>query len=169
MEKHNLENFVVSLHDQRSRLLWCSNDPLNALEGNGLTMFEITPDYEHDQIRRAITECFINGESAWYIVDAGRPPKSKYRVTMLPVSSPALPGVAGVAFGSKLPDNYLDITQDDRVLLKMLADDLSHKEIATAMHRSESSIDSRIKNLKVKLGCKGIGGLVGTALQLFII
>jgi DNA-binding CsgD family transcriptional regulator len=37
------------------------------------------------------------------------------------------------------------------------------------MFLSESAIDSRIKNLKLKLGVKNIGGLVASALSQIVI
>lgn len=174
-EKHSLTNLIISLHDSRARVLWTSDDPHNVNQHAGMSAFDLHSPEDQHRVREAVSKCFLDGESVAYIADAGKwPPTddeqpSKWRVTLLPASSSTIPGLAGVAVGSKLPTNYPEITEDEKALLRLLADDCSHKEIAATIHRSESAVDSKIRALKDKLGCKGIGGLVGKALQQAII
>lgn len=89
-------------------------------------------------------------------------PPVRWKVRLHPC--PDLPVVAAVGICSLLPDNYKDFTQDDRELVQYLADDMSLKEIAAKLNRSESAIDSRIKILKDKLGVRNLAGLVASAL-----
>ena len=50
-------------------------------------------------------------------------------------------------------------------MLRLLCEDHTLKEIAGAMHRSESAIDTKIKTLKEKLGRKTLAGLAAFALR----
>ncbi len=174
-EKHSLNNLIVGLHDAKSRLLWTSDDPTNSRQAAGASVFDFYPPEEQDKLRVVIAKCFLDGEEVGHVANAGSWPPgpegrpAKWRITYLPISVPSCPGIAGMGFGSRLPDNYDEITEDDKILLRLLADDLSHKEISAEIHRSESAVDAKIRALKDKLGCKGIGGLVGKALQQSII
>lgn len=173
-EKHNLDGNVITLLDKRHRILWTSDDPLNTRGGVGLAPSDLYAEDVRNEITAITGRCFVGGETVGYVSESGPwPPGSSkvhlWRVTMLPVDSQAMPNTAGVVMGTILPDSYPEINDDEKQVLSSLADDYSLKEIAAMMHRSESAIDSKIKSLKMKLGCKTIGGLVAKAVRQSVI
>lgn len=59
----------------------------------------------------------------------------------------------------------IDLSAEDREILRLLADDQSIRHIAKTLGRAESTIHLRLRDLKVKLKCRGLAGLVATALR----
>lgn len=166
-EKHNLSHIGIYLLDKRSRNLWGSVDPLNkAGSFVGKSVHDFYKPATAAAIMRITSECIIDGKEVAYVARTDRTEdQALWRVTILPADSPSLPNTSAVAICTMLPDNYFEITEDEKIVLGLLADDYTLKQIAGKMHRSQSAIDSKIKSLKTKMDCRTIGGLVAKAVR----
>jgi len=157
-------NNYVFLLDKRAHVVWCSEHtpiPENRL-------LDSIPIEDAGIVEAAVSRCILHNETVEYVTHGRRGgnmpegPPVLWKVRISP--SPDLPVVAAIGICSLLPGNYKDFTQDDRELVRYLADDMSLKEIAAKVSRSESAIDSRIKVLKDKLGVRNLAGLVASAM-----
>ena len=163
-EKHNLNNLFIALVDGHGRALWSSRDPGNEAGHVGQSILDVVVEDEREKALQAISRCLLEGQTVGYVVTMSTNQLlEKWRVTLMPARYHEV-GLA-VAVCSHLPENYAEFTEGDKEMLVGLCADKSLREIAVEMHRSESAIDSKIKALKAKLGCKTIGGLVATALR----
>jgi DNA-binding CsgD family transcriptional regulator len=168
-EKHSALNFLVCLIDNQARVVWNSDDPHNQSGGAGIRIIDTLAESEQERVLAILSRCFLLGEMVEYTAlgiaapSMGLPPDAKvyWRVIMWPIDQGRM-AACGVAY--RLPDGHGEITEDDRTLLRLLCDDLTLKEVARRMLLSESALDTRVKNLKKKLGVKTIAGMVATTL-----
>jgi DNA-binding NarL/FixJ family response regulator len=72
---------------------------------------------------------------------------------------------AAVAIHHILVDGIESFNDSDKEVLGLLAKDQSIAEIAQALDRSPSTIDSRIRSLKERLKQKTLHGLVAAAIR----
>lgn len=165
MEKHNLSNLFIALVDGHGRAVWSSNDPDNKVGYVGQSILDVVVVEDREMAKNALSQCLLDGKTVGYTVNLDGDQKQPWRVTLMPIPSMG----SALAVCSLLPNNYPNITAEDKNLLAGLGQDMTLKEIARRMHRSESAIDSKIKSLKDKLGCKTLPGLVAMALQAYII
>jgi DNA-binding CsgD family transcriptional regulator len=169
VEKHSGYDPLVGLIDKHGRLIWLSDDPFNkaGLAGSAIAENVIVPD--RDRIVDALGRCFFKNEIVEYQV-TGRPSPSiggehpvTWNVRLLPVKSGG--EIAGCCLCRPLPEYHTEINDDERQMVKLMCEDKGLKEIAQVMFLSESAIDSKVRQLKDKLGVNTIGGLVATALK----
>ena len=171
-EPHDLGKTFFNVFDKRARWVWTSLDPTGERGLAGFPVMDLYPEEVRDAAWQKISAWLVNGEGGAYTVRALDWPKDgpdrlvNVKVTLLPFDHG---DCAGISIATVLPDNYHEITDDDRAVLRLMADDHSLREIAQKLHRSESAIDGRVKALKEKLNCNTIGGLVATALRSHVI
>ena len=109
-----------------------------------------------------LSRCIVGGEAATYIAPSVSRDGELCHTTLLPIDSIQ---PAALAICMMLPPNFDQFTEDEKTLLRLLADDRSLRQVAKEMHLSESAIDTRVKKLKEKLGCKNIGGMIAAAIR----
>lgn len=170
VEKRTQRTLMVVLIDQRGRAVWNSLEPLDG--GRQTVITDHVPLESRERVTQMLSRCIISGEIVEYTTQGDIPPINpdgssqgmvNWHVMLFPTSG-HFPGIAAVAVCRILSTNDREITTDDKDLLQMLCDDCTLKETADRMFLSASAIDTRIKNLKHKLGVKNIGGLVAAAL-----
>ena len=166
-EKHSLGNLFITLIDRTGKILWATSDPTGSRGVVGRSGREFCDAESYHIVTDALRRCVVDSETVVYFQRAKRITGENrlWHTTMMPMAIPGLSPIAACAISRIVPDNYFDFTDDEKGTLRMLADDLTLKEIAAEMHRSESAIDARIKILKDKLGCKNLAGLVGAAIR----
>lgn len=177
-EKHNLDNLIITLHDNRSRILWSSHVEGDQL-GVGDSLVNQWPAQEAEKLKWAISTCFMESESISLVLRLAE--SSLWRITMISIGSPEMsdesraalqslaPGVSVIALRSQLPENYEAISDGDKELLRLLCEDCTLRQAANKMLLSESAIDAKIRKLKQKLDVHNIGGLVAKAIRQTII
>jgi DNA-binding CsgD family transcriptional regulator len=157
-------NLIVRLGDRRGRLLWSSDTPTDSPRDSG-QFLKLVGESSREEVQEKLSQCIVFGRPGQLICEASRRESDLLvpcQVTLLPVD---VNSIAICAISSALPLNYQDFDEQDVQVLRLLADDCSLGEVAEKMHRSQSAIEARIKNLKAKLGKKTIGGLVAAALR----
>lgn len=158
-------NTFVFLLDKRAHIVWCSEQSTVPAH----SLLDALPVSETATVESAVSRCLLRGETAEYTTIGERTatmPEGNpvtWRVRLFPYNH-EFSTIAAVGVCSLLPDNYSSFTQDDRDLIGYLAADMSLKEIAHRLNRSESALDSRIKLLKDKLNVNTLAGLVGSAM-----
>lgn len=153
-----MDTTQIKLLDQRGRVIWSQ-------PGDSETWPKSFLESAADSLaaEAAFAQCVIRGEANDYVghwdSEGG---VVLYWARFFPVGTD-IGQVAAVAIVHELPETYFTVTPQETEVLELLAKDLSVKEIATALDRSESTIDQRIRSLKNKLGRETLHGLVGSA------
>jgi DNA-binding CsgD family transcriptional regulator len=168
IRRPTVDNLFIKLLDRRGRIIWNQRgrDPANwkdaPLQEAGVA--------EHRQmIDENFYRCIVGGETVefaakWYC------PSLKADVWLQTTFHPIDPKVGGghiaaLVVQSLLPENHEEFSETDREMLRLLADDHNIKDVAETVDRSESAIDTRIRNLKTKLGKHTLHGLIAGAIR----
>lgn len=159
-----MENLFVTLLNRRGQILWSTVKSNPGLEGRLFTDLVIEDD--RDQMNNELAECIVGGKSRvftsrWHCPS---PPQINVLTQLHPVEPSEGLTVAAISVQRHVPGNFSEFNEADKALLRLLSQDHTIKEAATAMSRSESTIDVRIKHLKVKMGSQTLHGLIAAAL-----
>jgi DNA-binding CsgD family transcriptional regulator len=73
--------------------------------------------------------------------------------------------VAAVAVVHRIPAELDTLTLRERDVLFLLPQDLSTKEVGVKLGLAYSTVETHIRHLRLKLRCRGVGGLVRFALR----
>jgi DNA-binding CsgD family transcriptional regulator len=158
-----VENLFVTLLNRRGQIIWTTVKSNPGLEGRLFT--DLVIDEDRELMANELSGCIVGGKSRAFTSRWHCP--SPPQVNVLTVLHPVEPSegltVSAVSIQRHIPNNFAEFNEADRALLKLLSQDQTIKEVATAMSRSESTIDARIKHLKVKMGSQTLHGLVASA------
>lgn len=163
-------NATIFCLNKQGKNIWCSDSKGGGVPQWHETVIAETPIEDQPVIVAALSRVLIHGEPSEYVIRGRRAdtmPKEDdslvwWRVKLFPCHLAS--ETVAIGFCSLVPDNYQNFTDEDKKVLRALAEDKTLKEIGEACHRSESAVDSKIKILKEKLGVRNLGGLVGASL-----
>lgn len=123
-----------------------------------------------DKVMHALGRVMLKGEEVEYdvtgIASQQTTEKVPWGVKLLPINHADL---SAVCMCYRLPDNVKEINSDEREMVGMLAADCTLKEIADKLFCSESTIDTKMRQLKSKLGVRNIGGLVACSIMMGLV
>lgn len=160
-----MDNTRIKLLDHRGQVIWNSE---NAQVWEK-PFLEYVHEAHRERVYRCLSECVVRGvqTTCQALVECPEGPVAR-EITFFPVerSMPAEIGsLAAVAVSHTLPDNFESFTDQDRELLTLLARDLSIPQASEQLGRSPSTIDTRIRSLKERLGQRTLHGLVSAAIR----
>lgn len=156
----------IVLFDKRGRTQW-STALAEADDLYGKDFFQFLAVGDQDRVKQLFAKCIIDGSCVDYITDGMHASfrdegvMYPFHVTLYPIARVIEAAVCAVV--RVIPTWNLD--EQDLTLLKLAADDHPVKEIAALMHRSESAIEVRIRNLKAKTGKTTLVGVVAEAIR----
>ena len=166
-----MENTLIKLLDHRGHVIWASNET-----GWEKPFFEYVHEEHRDRVYRCLSECVVRGAQTTCQARVQCPPNGTVprQITFFPVErtpdgSVEIGSLASVVVSHTLPDNFEAFTDQDRELLSLLGSDLSIPQISEQLGRSPSTIDTRIRSLKEKLGQRTLHGLVSAAMRSHLI
>jgi len=162
-EKRSLENLIVCLIDKSANAIWISIDPLSYTP---VKIIEKVVPVDRETVLNALSRCILRSEVIDYQAGGDGPVEGvtvTWSVRLYPLDRDG-GALSCVALCQILPEHHAEIREDELTLLRLLADDCTLKEISEKMFLSDSSIDTKMRQLKAKLGVKNIGGLVATAI-----
>jgi DNA-binding CsgD family transcriptional regulator len=171
-EKHTLQNVVVCIVDKHGRINWSSIDPLDNRGGVAPKIIDMAVPKDHDKILTALTRCLIESHTVeWETTGVGISGSvdcmnTPWLVRLFPLDRGDL---AAVGICHIMAEYHAGITDDERLILRLLAADHMLKDIAEKMFLSENTIDTKMRHLKAKMGVRNIGGLVAKAINECII
>lgn len=157
-----MENTFIQLLDQRGKILWA-----NLPEIWDKTLLECVYPDDLEHVESCLARCIIRGETTtcqarWFCPAFGG--KLVWaRSTFYPILRDIVP--AAIAVHNILVDNIESFNDADKEVLSLLSKDQGIAEIAQALDRSPSTIDSRIRSLKERLKQKTLHGLVAAAIR----
>jgi DNA-binding NarL/FixJ family response regulator len=171
-------NIFVGLVDRRGRFLWANQFPDDPDVWYYKEPFfaHIHPD-DVERCKAAFARCVIEGETVDIICrailyeTAEEQAEKKYltfQARFHPCDIEAAPQIACVLVDHVIPDG-VEFSETDMSVLKGLMDDKSIKEIADMLDKSASAIETRIKNLKDKLGVETLPGLVASVMRSYLV
>jgi DNA-binding CsgD family transcriptional regulator len=157
-----MENTFIQLLDQRAKILWAN---LPEIWDKSLLECVHPDDLEH--VESHLTRCIVRGETTscqarWYCPAVGGKLVCA-QTYFFPILRQIIP--AAIAVHNILVDSIESFNGSDREVLGLLSKDQSIAEIAQALDRSPSTIDSRIRSLKERLNQKTLHGLVAAAMR----
>jgi DNA-binding CsgD family transcriptional regulator len=171
-------NTFVGLADRRARFLWANQFPDEPDVWYYKRPFfeDVHPD-DVDQVKVAFAKCVIEGQTVDFVAKAVLYEQAKeqtekryrkFQVRLYPCDIEATPYIAAVMVNHVIPDG-VEFNETDMNVLKGLMDDKTIKEIADQMEKSQSTIETRIKGLKDKLGVETLPGLVASAMRSYLV
>lgn len=161
-----MDNTLIKLLDHRGHVIWASDQ--TAWEK---PFFEYVHEEHRDRVYRCLSDCVVRGQQTTCQARVQCPEGTVPRqITFFPVErtpdgSVEIGSLASVVVSHTLPDNFESFTDQDGELLGLLAGDLSIPQISEQLGRSPSTIDTRIRSLKEKLGQRTLHGLVSAAMR----
>lgn len=167
-------NIYVALADRRARLLWANTFPDQSLLDSEKPFFDFIHPDDLQRVKDAFARCVIHGEivdlsirALHYSPQSTELTYSTYQARYYPCDIQHAPHVAAVIVSHVVPSG-VELSDTDREVLKGLMDDKTIKEIADHLDKSQSTIDSRVKTLKDKLGVQTLPGLVASAMRSYL-
>jgi len=154
-----MESHFIKLLDHRARIIWTSDKDNFALNSK-LAEFAVEEDRVSAEARLA--DAVLRGHRVEFISRWDSPRRGQVwsRTFLFPVE---LPGIAALSVNQLLPVCFNEFTDQDIEILRLLAADKGINEIAVEMDRSTSTIDGRVRGLKVRLEQKTLHGLISAA------
>jgi DNA-binding CsgD family transcriptional regulator len=166
MEKYGSD--IVILFDASSRIVWISrvHDRFGQSPGSvaGLSILERVDNAA--EVEAAFSDCLMhrNVTKCEVVITQGDPKVTQRFMTHFVPLDTSTP-VAVVGMSAEIPDELELLTPRELEVLRLVADDRSTNDIAKSLHITVSTVETHIRNMKSKLRCQGIAGLVRFALQ----
>jgi hypothetical protein len=144
---------------------------VDAHESKGKTLIDYAYEDDRAIVEAHLSRCIIHGseetcEARWYYLDEKTHEKTDSVVwvksTFFPISREVL-AISAIAVHHILVDRTESFADHDREVLQLLANDNNVNQISNRLNRSPSTIDSRIRSLKERLGKNTLHGLVSAA------
>lgn len=153
----------IKLLDSRGNIIWANDD----LKRKHEKLLDYTVDEDRQKFHDIFSRCVVDGEVAEVVCrhNCSDPPVwAKH--TFFPMQYGI---IACVAASRVLPGSYPEIQDAEKEVLSLLAQDSPIQAIARALERSPSTIDSRLRSIKSKLGTDTLHGLVAKAIACNVI
>lgn len=158
-----IDQILVLLLDQRSRVLWSSRDPFDRFGWQGASVIDEVDERDRHQVERHLANCLLRRQTVEYVARGPRSDGPRgtgdaaFHVLLLPVDAHP---VAIVALCSTLPSEHDRFGPLDRQLLELLAADQTLAMIAQQLGLSRTTLNRHIRRLKDALGVDSLHGLI---------
>jgi DNA-binding CsgD family transcriptional regulator len=156
----------VALLDRQGRTRWSNygEQELREIWSTDKSFLDFVHPSDQQRVEEAFARCVIRGEpGCWTMRLATSDRVVHCHGEIGPVE---LGEVAAVYTWAPLPAGYQDFTEAELETLRLISAGVSVRQIAKRLGKEESTIDTRIRGLKQKLGRETLHGVVGQAARL---